>query len=489
MQAPGGVDPIALVHALPFPALLILADGTLAAVNSAGSTLFEIDPADCGVPASKLRIMRRVPGLPESIAVAQHGGRSIPLPVQVARRGRGRRHVRLIVTPVGSPSSDRAAVLVVAEDVATRGPDGEAETRETSEPGSLAVLAHELRNPLGALVSALHIVGQRLGDDRLAGRAWAVAVRQVRHQARLLDNVLDASRIEVGKLELKLEPVDLVGVVRETVESARLIARASAQDLVLNLTAETIMVRGDRLRLEQIMRNVLDNALKYTGPAGRIDVEASSDGVAAVVRVKDNGIGIDASTLGEIFETFVQADVSSAAARGGLGLGLGLVRALVEKHGGTVEARSGGLGRGTEFEIRIPVDVAGVPAPAVPPTATPVRARHILVIEDDRDAREILQLVLELEGHRVETAADGATGIRIAAATAPDTVLIDIGLPGMDGYEVARRIRRRLGNATRLVALTGYGDAEARRRIHEAGFDAHLVKPVMPEDFGRLLGG
>jgi CheY-like chemotaxis protein len=240
------------------------------------------------------------------------------------------------------------------------------------------------------------------------------------------------------------------------------------------------------------VRNLLDNATKYTAPGGRVTVAASIDGPSVVLHVTDTGIGMDPDVLERAFEPFARGDASATRARGGLGVGLSLVRAIAELHGGTVHARSAGRGCGSDFELCLPLDAAPIPrreaSGAAPFTRRP-RARHILLVEDNRDAREVLRLVLELDGHKVETAADGLVAVRLAAASAPDVVLIDIGLPQLDGYEVGRRIRKRLGRAVRLVALTGYGDRGAPRQASEVGFDAYVVKPVAAEDLSRLLAG
>jgi CheY-like chemotaxis protein len=249
-----------------------------------------------------------------------------------------------------------------------------------------------------------------------------------------------------------------------------------------------VVVRGDAARLAQVFRNLLGNALKYTGPDGRIHVKVAAAGAEAVVSVRDSGVGIDADVLPRIFDLFVQADSSLARSQGGLGIGLTLVRHVVRMHGGNVEAWSAGRGHGSEFEVRLPLSaaVASTPAPGSAET-TEAGARRVLLIEDNRDSRQMLRLLLELKGHRVQEAADGRAGIKLAVEGAPDVVLVDIGLPDMDGYAVAERLRKLLGRGVRLVALTGYGDPHARRRARAAGFDAFLVKPVDPEQLAAAM--
>jgi len=352
----------------------------------------------------------------------------------------------------------------------------------------LAMLAHELRNPLAGIASASYVLRQRLetGGDRTVEQALRVVDRQVKHQARLLDDLLDVSRMVLGKIALRLESVDLVVIVRQAIEAASFGIHSRAQALRVELPDEPVVVTGDAIRLEQIVTNLLGNAVKYTPAAGRIDLRLSTADETAVLKVSDSGMGIEPELLDKIFELFTQGDVTRARAAGGLGIGLTIARALVELHGGTITARSAGRDRGATFEVRLPRRQA--PASA-PPVAEPARAaRRILVVDDNRDVRELLRVVLELHGHRVQEAIDGVQAVKLAVEWVPDIALIDIGLPEIDGYEVARRIRRRLGASVRLFALTGYGDAEAHRLAVEAGFDQHLVKPVDPNVLARLIG-
>jgi CheY-like chemotaxis protein len=260
---------------------------------------------------------------------------------------------------------------------------------------------------------------------------------------------------------------------------------AHGHTLTVVLPDEPIRIEADPTRLVQIVTNLLDNAVKYTNPGGLIELAAQRDGAHVAVRVRDDGIGIPPDLQPRIFDLFTQGDVPIARSLGGLGLGLSLVRSLTELHGGTVSVHSEGAGHGSQFVVRLPATEAEAPRPAHT-TGTPGR-RHVLVVEDNADAREMLRMALELDGHRVETAADGAGGVDAALRTTPDVVLVDIGLPGLDGYAVARRLRAALGDRVTLVALTGYGQSEDRRRASEAGFDAHLVKPVDPDVLGRTL--
>jgi two-component system CheB/CheR fusion protein len=350
----------------------------------------------------------------------------------------------------------------------------------------LAMLAHELRNPLGAAVNALHIIQRIAGVDRQIQHAVRIAGRQLEHEARLLDDLLDVSRIILGKITVDMQVVDLRATIGAAVESADHVARGRALDVRVDLPEEPLAVAGDATRLEQCLGNLLSNATKFTPAGGTVTVRARREDGWAVVTVSDSGIGIPDEMLGRVFDLFVQADPSLGRTQGGLGIGLTLVKHLVELQGGGVVARSAGPGKGSEFEIRLPLGEQVRAIPAAPPVAA-ARSRRVLVVEDNRDAREMLRAVLELNGHTVLDAGDGAAAIRVASESAPEVVVLDIGLPDLDGFEVARRIRARLGATTRLVGLSGYGDEEARRTGRDAGFDVHLIKPVSPEVLLRSL--
>ena len=487
MAAGVAIDPVAIVHAIPYPAFLVV-NGTLAAANGPARELLDIPPDAVSTPLRDLRVTRRVPELSDVLAAALEGQTGPALSVGALVTPAGVRHARFSARPVVVDSESRA-VLVVAEDLGPFAVDADA--RDDAASRFVATVAHELRNPLSAIMHALHLIGHRMRDDRIVRQVRMMAERQARHQARLLDDLFDLTRLRTGKIELHPERLNLAEIVTDVAETIRLDVDVRAQRLVVVVTLEHIPIRGDRTRLEQVLRNLLDNARKYTPVGGQIDVWVGVKERDAVVRVTDSGLGIEADALERIFEPYAQGDAPGPAARDGLGLGLSLVRSFVEQHGGSVTARSGGRGAGSEFEVRLPLDAAPAPARVAPPQrarVTPSR-RRILVIEDDRDARELLRLVLELDGHTVETAGTGADGVRMAGASAPDVVLIDVGLPEIDGYEVARRIRARLGGAVRLVAVTGYSGTEATARVRDAGFDAHVVKPAGPEEINAALAG
>jgi two-component system, sensor histidine kinase len=371
-----------------------------------------------------------------------------------------------------------------------------AANRRTNE--FLAMLAHELRNPLAAIVTSLPLLERRAAHDDVEKMARDLLRRQTTHLARLVDDLLDVARVTQGKIELEWERIDLAELLRRVVTNVQQTKITSHQQH-LTLTAPpagTVMVRGDATRLEQIFTNLLDNASKYTDSGGDIDVElrlhSSLRAHNAIVTVRDTGIGISAETLPTIFNLFSQADVPLARTRGGLGIGLTLVRTLVVMHGGSVTARSGGPSQGSEFAVTLPL-LAGATHSVQEPQADreeegQAPTRRVLVVEDNIDAQQALKALLELGGHEVAVAADGESGIAIALSIQPDIAIIDLGLPSLDGYEVARRIRATpQGKELLLIALTGYGAPEQRSRALEAGFDLHLVKPVEPEQLLKLV--
>src|SRR5881296_3932042 len=352
----------------------------------------------------------------------------------------------------------------------------------------LAMLSHELRNPLGAIQLAAQIIRLGRASQTAIQKATEIVDRQVKHVARLLDDLLDVSRITRGRIGLRKSSVHMATSVAHAVQTSRALIEAQGHSLMVSLPEEPIWLEADATRLEQILTNLLDNAAKYTPPKGHIAVMASREENDVLLRVRDTGLGISPEMLPRVFDLFAQADPSLAHSQGGLGIGLTLVLKLVELHGGTVTVHSEGLGRGTEVVVRLPL---GTPSqmPGAPVTEQRSRSRHVLVIEDNPDAREMLRTTLEVDGHRVEVAEDGPQGVALARSSRPDVVLVDIGLPGLNGYEVARQMRALLGRHVRLIAVTGYGQPEDRRRTKEAGFDAHLTKPVSCEQIAEVLEG
>ncbi|HKV07728.1 MAG TPA: PAS domain-containing protein, partial [Thermoanaerobaculia bacterium] len=358
----------------------------------------------------------------------------------------------------------------------------------------LAVLAHELRNPLAPLFNTLELLSLKEGDPVVVSQAREVMERQVRQMARLVDDLLDVSRIIRGKIVLRREPVDLAEVVATAVDTSRPLIEARRHALTISLPERPVRLEADAARLAQVLANLLNNAAKYTEVGGRIDLTAERKNGVVVLRVRDNGSGISAEMLPHVFDLFAQAESTLDRAQGGLGIGLTLARRLIEMHGGTVEAQSEGVGRGSEFVVYLPalVEPAGASPVAtrnLPGPAAAEGSRRVLVVDDNVDSAESLALLLQLYGHDVRLAHDGLTALDEARASAPDVMLLDIGLPKMDGYAVARSLREdpTFQNLT-LIAMTGYAQEEDRRRTREAGFDHHLVKPVDLDALRELLG-
>jgi signal transduction histidine kinase/response regulator RpfG family c-di-GMP phosphodiesterase len=358
----------------------------------------------------------------------------------------------------------------------------------------LAMLAHELRNPMAPILNALHLLREE-GGDPAAEQAREVAERQIRHLARLVDDLLDVSRISSGKIHLRKGRVELGETVARAVETARPLFAARRHVLSVSLPDEPIPLEADATRLEQVLANLLNNAAKYTEPGGWVVIEALREGEAAVVRVRDNGIGITPELLPRIFDLFTQADRSLDRSQGGLGLGLTLVRSLVEMHGGSVTAASAGVGKGSEFVVRLPLgapeahgEMKGTGHPGPPPESVEARSRRVLVVEDNIDGARLMAQLLESGGHQTWMTHDGLSALEAAREQRPEVVLLDIGLPGMDGYQVAERLRRMEGmERALLVAITGYGQDVDRQRTHEAGIDLHKIKPVDPEALLKLV--
>lgn len=347
----------------------------------------------------------------------------------------------------------------------------------------LAMLAHELRNPLAAVSYAFTLLSQ---DDRdELSDAYSLADEQLRNLARLIDDLLDVARITRGKIELRKSKVELGRIVNRVVKTAAYKAGSRREELTIAQAKEPLFVEGDAVRLEQVISNLVDNALKYTPEGCGIAVSVSREGDDAVIRIRDHGVGMSAETLSRVFELFAQADSSLDRSRGGLGIGLTLVRRLVEMHDGRVEASSEGLGLGSEFTVRLPrhAPPATDDEPSLGPDGAEASSQRrrfrVLLVEDQRPLATMFAKLLERKGHEVRIVHDGPSALGEADAFDPELILLDIGLPGMDGYEVARRLRSRPAYATRpIVALSGYGQDEAIARSREVGFNRHLVKPI-----------
>ena len=401
-----------------------------------------------------------------------------------------RANVTLIERPIGVKTmvaATRAALRARRRQYEIRDLVSELEQRLAERDQFLAMLSHELRNPLAAISLAV----DSLGDAAPAiSNEHAILVRQTRHLAKLVDDLLDIARVTTGKISLHLTQVDLADVAEHCVGVARPRAEARKLRLTMHETVEHALVRGDAVRLEQVVTNLLANAIKYTPPGGEIDVFVERDAEDVVLRVRDSGKGISPEMLTRIFDMFMQGETTIDRSDGGMGVGLTLVKKLVQLHRGTVRAYSRGAGNGSEFVVRLPL-VAAAPAQqraarASAPVAA-IASRTILVIEDNADIRDLLRIKLRQLGHKVEAAEDGAKGLEKLLASPPEVALVDIGLPGIDGYEIARRVREEIGSEIYLIALTGYGQAEDKRKALDAGFDVHLTKPADFVDLQNVL--
>jgi len=354
----------------------------------------------------------------------------------------------------------------------------------------LATLAHELRNPLAPIRNAAHVIRAKSPD--ILELVWArdVIERQVGQMARLLEDLLDVSRITRNKLELRKSQVTLSEVVESAVETSRPLIEGGGHELTVTLPPEPVHLNADPVRLAQVFSNLLNNAAKYTERGGRIRLTAERRGAEVCVSVRDNGIGIMPEMLPRLFEMFSQAKPALERSQGGLGIGLSLAKGLVEMHGGMVQAHSDGPGTGSEFVVRLPIGVA-LPVPRPPPGAleeAPAAGRRIVIADDNRDAADSLAMMLTMMGHQVRTASDGQEAVEAVEAFRPDVVLLDIGMPRLNGYQAARRIRAQpWGKDIMLVALTGWGQEEDKRRAYQAGFTEHMVKPVEPAALATLL--
>jgi PAS domain S-box-containing protein len=428
-------------------------------------------------PVTKVLREGAVVGLANHTVLIGRDGHEIPIDDRAApiHDGRGR----------------LAGVVLVFRDITERRA-GERALRDNDRRKDefLAMLAHELRNPLAPIRNAAHTLGL-LGnpDDRVQ---WVSGVieRQVELMTRLVDDLLDVSRITSGKIALRREPVAIGAVIAQAVETARPAAESRKETLEVAVAADVGWVDGDRARLVQAVGNLLDNAIKYTEEGGHIRLSARAEADEVAIAVRDTGVGIPADLLPHVFDLFTQADRSLERRQGGLGIGLTLVRRLVEMHGGRVEAASEGPGRGSEFAIRLPRLALDAPVPAPPPA--PDRpsgpARRVLVVDDQPDSTDSLALLLRLRGHEVRTASDGSSALEEFVRYRPEVVFLDLGLPGLSGYDVARRLRAMPeARDVRLVALTGYGTEADRERTRAVGFDVHLAKPVDPHAVESLL--
>ncbi|HEY1861318.1 MAG TPA: PAS domain S-box protein, partial [Gemmataceae bacterium] len=406
--------------------------------------------------------------------------------------------VSLTISPIKDAAGRIVGASKIARDITDR-KRLETELREADRRKNefLAMLAHELRNPLAPICNALQIMQMKGEDGRALHSAAKMMERQVGQMVRMVDDLFDVSRISQGKIELRKRRIELASAVNQAVEAARSLAQCMEHELTVILPPQPVYLNADPARLAQIVGNLLNNACKFTNKGGRISltVEVASRGSEppeAIIRVRDNGVGIAADQLHRIFDMFMQVDTSLERSADGLGIGLMLVKSLVEMHGGTVEVHSAGVGEGSEFVVRLPILVeTREPAPPEPTISKPTTAtaRRILVVDDNRDSATSLAMLLKMTGNETHTAYDGLEAVDAAATFRPDVVLLDIGLPKLNGYEACRRIREQpCGKGVVLIALTGWGQEEERRKAKEAGFDGHLVKPLDLAALQAMLG-
>jgi PAS domain S-box-containing protein len=407
--------------------------------------------------------------------------------VRVAKDGR-RIAVSLTVSPVRDANGEIIAASKIARDITQR-KEAEAALREADRRKNefLAILAHELRNPLAPIRNSLHILRMSAANDPSAECVSEIMERQVNHMVRLVDDLLEISRITSGKIELRKESVELAAIVRGAVETSRPLIEDAHHQLALAIPPEPLTLEADAVRLTQVIANILNNAAKFTDARGQIWLTVRREGESVTISVRDNGKGIPADMLPYVFDLFTQANPSFDRAQGGLGIGLALVKSLVEMHGGSVRAHSDGPGKGSEFVVRLPLVASPFPpgrAEPKPRPSTVLASRRVLVVDDNRDAAESLGILLKLLGADVHVVYNGVDALEAVTLYRPAVVLVDIGMPNMDGHEVARQIRQRSEfQDVTLIALTGWGQEEDRRLSQRAGFNYHLIKPA---DAGAL---
>jgi signal transduction histidine kinase len=398
-------------------------------------------------------------------------------------------YLDFVYQPIKDADGKVSGIFVEGADVTSRAmADAALRDADRRKDEFLAMLAHELRNPLAPIRTAAEVISRRVTDDVTTQRAAEVVRRQATQLTRIVDDLLDVSRISMGHIELKRETLLISHVLDQAMETVAPLFRAKQQEIALASSLDPLYVRGDLARLVQSFANVLTNAAKYTDSGGKISIHVTSSHDAIRVEISDSGAGISAEFMPRLFDLFAQADRTLDRAEGGLGIGLSVVKKLVDMHGGKITARSEGLGHGSTFEICLP----RVEAPRTADSeerSIVVRSRRILVVDDNADAATSLSELLKMDGHQTQPAFSADEALSLAQSFNPEVVLLDIGLPHMDGYEVARRLRHSiLRKGTTLIALTGYGQAEDREHAHAAGFDAHLVKPVDLVVLAKLLG-
>ncbi len=480
----------ALVESAPDVILNVDSDGIIRLANPAAARQF-------GYAAEEL-IGREAAFLFETESAwpkiwrSVNAGPAVARPIEVRVRLKDGTLRYFEVSAARWQDGSRTLVTAILRDVHDRR-DAEIALREMDRRKDqfLATLAHELRNPLAPLRNGLQLLKLAKEDAALVERTRHMMELQLGQMVRLIDDLLDVGRITNDRIALNKEKTSLDKIIRQAIETSAPLIHAQQHELTIDLPAREIVLDADVVRLTQVFANLLNNAAKYTPVNGRISVSAEEHGGSATIYVRDNGVGISREMLPQVFEMFVQVDKSLERSQGGLGIGLSLVKRLVEMHGGTVEANSEGPGRGSVFIVRLPTTEAAAEVETPAPTelaAAPPTGHRILVVDDNEDAATSLALLLKLMGHETRTANDGLEAIEVADEFQPDVALLDIGMPKLNGYETARRMRQKSwGREMLLVALTGWGQEADRRRSSDAGFNSHLVKPVNVAEIERLL--
>jgi PAS domain S-box-containing protein len=468
-------------------------DGVITSWNAGAERLFGYTAAEAiGQPVTLIIPWERVEEERAILGRLRRGERIEHF--ETLRRSKDGRliNISLTISPVRDAAGRVIGASKVARDIsAQKRAEAAVVEADRRKDEFLAVLAHELRNPLAPLQNAVEIVRSSLDRPEVVAEFTTMMDRQIGHMKRLIDDLLDVSRITRGKLVLQRARIDLADVVRAALETTAAQITENGHELTVLLPPDPVWIDADRIRLSQALANLLNNAAKYTPPGGKIQLTGERRGGDVVVTVKDTGIGIAPGDLKHIFDMFGQIDTSPERCRGGLGIGLSLARKLVGLHGGTVTARSDGPDQGSEFRVRLPVlsePGDGAAAPGAGAEPRPRDACRILLADDHEDGVTSFAALLNLQGHDVTIARNGMQAVELTAATNPEVVLLDIGMPGLNGYEAARRIRAQAGGEGRLlIALTGYGDRNARAESERAGFDEHLVKPVSLDALQSVL--
>lgn len=468
-------------------------DGTITSWNRAAELLYGYSAGEMiGTKKAVLLPPDRTDELVNALEKLKRGAAVPSYETFRRRKDGGLIEVLITASPILDEYGEVVGAATIGRDITVR-KSAEAALREANRRKDefLAILAHELRNPLAPLSNNLYIASRSSTDEEMRKHAFIMMERQLRQLVRLVDDLLDVSRISQGKLQLRLEIVDLRSVIQNAMETTRQLMERSEHRLEVRMPESPVYVRGDFVRLSQVFSNLLNNAAKYTADGGRIDLAMSVSGLIVCIELTDSGVGIPQHALSAIFDIFTQVDDALTRQSGGLGIGLWLVRTLVELHGGSVEARSAGMLQGSTFAVRLPISdlPPAESADRIDATVPPVVKRRVLVVDDNADSADSLALVLRLKGHDVYVANDGERAVEQAIELRPDVILLDIGLPKLDGYRVASRIRADLGSKVVLIAITGWGRPEDRDRAREAGFNHHLTKPIDPDNLDHLFAG